>query len=342
VRPYHHSTTKRSPGRIWTVVLIGACLLAGGWAPARHVTQPATDAADSPQRFAILCSDYLDWYFRTHPVRATRLGIHRHDSTLPDVSREGIERRVAESRAWLQRLQTIDPARLDRAAGFDHRILDHAIRAELLELEEIHGWQHNPLIYSRLIADALATLVEDANTPLDQRLPSLVDRMDGIAQVIDAARENLEEVPALWADLAANGVRGTTVYIETDLGRQLHEQGLLQLDSDLRRRWERTRRRTVAQMTGFASWIETDLAASATGDFRLGPDLFERKLRYEEHVVLSADELRTINRDKIEQYQAWLVRVAAQLDPHGSPDVVMTRITQNHPDPDDLLEAGRR
>ena len=87
-------------------------------------------AGGEPRRFERLSRDYLDWYFRTHPVRATQLGIHRHDAQLPDMSRRAIEARSVESRRWLDRLHEIGGQELD--------LLTHAAADDLIVAVEPH------------------------------------------------------------------------------------------------------------------------------------------------------------------------------------------------------------
>ncbi len=65
-----------------------------------------TEAPDDPiERFA---AEYLQAFYAAHPVRTTKLGIHDHDSQLPDLSRAAIRRRVVELREWLAKLERID------------------------------------------------------------------------------------------------------------------------------------------------------------------------------------------------------------------------------------------
>ena len=291
--------------------------------------------------FAEFSRRYLDWYFAAHPVRATRLGVHDHDHALPTMDRRGIERLIAESHAWLTELQSIDPDRLESNASFDYRILDHAIRAELLELEEIEGWRHNPLLYNRAIADGVASLVERDFAPLVGRIENLIERLDALPGVIAAAKQNLEGVPRLWAELSARSSRATAAYLFVDVSISLREQGLERLDPALRKRWTHAQRRGAARLQQFAMWTSRDLTPRADGDFRLGRRLFERKLLYEEHLDLTADQLLEMNETAIADYQEWVVREAARLDPRVSADSVMMRIAEHHPEPEELIATAR-
>jgi hypothetical protein len=325
-------------------VLVVLAAHAGCGAPVRHATESTRPdrARDGRQRFVEFSGDFLQWYFAAHPVRATGLGIHDHDSDLPDMSRAGIELRSSEARDWLKKLEGIDRADLDLDASFDHRILDHAIRAELLDLEEIQSWKHNPMIYNRAIADGIASLVERDFASLDRRLEHLMERLDALPGVIDAARQNLNGVPKIWAELAARSARGTVLFLDGEVSAALVEQGLDDLDPLLRQRWSHSHARAVSRLERFAAWLQLELCPVADGDFRLGRDLFERKLLYEEHVSLAADELQGMNEAAILAYQEWVAREAARVDPKRAPAEIMGEVTNDYPSPQELISTARR
>jgi len=304
----------------------------------------ASDARrESPAAaFADFSREFLDWHFETHPVRATDLGVHQYDSRLPDMSRRGFQQRIEALGAWLERLARIDRERLDGDAHLDYRILEYAIRAELLELSEIRGWERNPLPYNRSVANGVASLIDREFAPLEQRLPDLISRLDQVSRITAAARHNLTDVPKLWAELALHGTQGTERYLDQDVPAALRAQGLDRLDREQIRRWERSRRRAVAHVRRFARWLEQDLIPRANGNFRLGRKLFERKLLYEEHIATSVNELRALNEAAIRDYQAWVVREAARIDSQGDPATVMRHITEDHPAPDELIPTARQ
>jgi uncharacterized protein (DUF885 family) len=292
--------------------------------------------------FADFGRDFLDWHFETHPVQATSLGVHEHDSRLPDMSRSGFDQRIEALGAWLERLARIDRERLDGDAHLDYRILEYAIRAELLELSEIRSWERNPLLYNRTVANGVASLIDREFAPLEQRLPDLIARLDQVSRITASARHNLTDVPKLWAELALRGTQGTERYLDRDVPAALRAQGLDRLERGQIRRWERSRRRVLTQMRRFARWLEQDLLPRANGNFRLGRELFERKLLYEEHIATTVDELRALNQTAIRDYQAWVVRETARIDSQGDPANVMRLLTEDHPAPDELIPTARQ
>jgi len=322
------------------VVLFVSCLGTAGAQPVPASTDPEiTDVAT--ERFNLLATGFLIDYYAAHPVRATRLGIHEYDGRLPDLSRGGVRRRTTDLKQWLEWLGSIERDSLSGDAFFDHRILEHAIRAELLELEEIRGWTRNPMDYNKALADGLASLVDRRFAPLETRLEALITRLGQFQRVIGAAKKNLEPVPSLWAEIGLRNTRGTLSYLRTDIPKVLREQGLNDLDPALMKRWERARQRGIKQLESFVEWLERDLLPRADGDFRLGRELLQRKLLYEEHVALTVEELSVMNERAIEQYRARVVQEAARIDPELAPQEIMAAIAGRHPTPEMLIETAR-
>jgi uncharacterized protein (DUF885 family) len=321
------------------VLAVGFLLVAAGLAgPSPFWAASATPSAE----YERVVREFLDWYYAANPVRATRLGIHDHDHRLPDLSREGVAGATAALRQWLERLDRIDRRALEGDAYHDHRILEYAIRAELLELEEVRGWQKNPGTYNAMVASGLASLAMRDFAPIEHRLESIMARARAVPGLLKAARANLREVPRLWAEEAVRNTRGTVAFLQADLPAALSAQRLASVDAGKRQAWDAVREATVREIEAFARWLERDLLPKAEGEFRLGTDLFERKLRYEEHVDLTAEQLRDMNERAIAEYQAWVRRVTAEVDRTRPPAEVMDEITRQHPTARELIPTARR
>ena len=322
------------------LLLASACTPRTGPGPAASASPMAPTPADAEYtRFA---REYLDGYYAAHPVRATNLGLHSYDARLPDLSAGAFQRRTVELRGWLARLERLDRPSLTGDAVFDVRILENALRAELLELEEVRDWQRNPMVYSSTLANGLSSLSQREFAPVEERVRSLMARMERIPAVVAAAKANLRDVPRLWAEQSVRDTRGTVGFLRGDLPKALEAQGLSKVDAALRQELSAALERTTAEVEGFAWWQETELLRNAKGDFRLGREHFERKLALEEHVALTAEQLRDINERAIQEYQAWVEREAARVDATKSPVEVMDALAHDHPSPEELIPLARK
>ncbi|MBW3552075.1 MAG: DUF885 domain-containing protein [Gemmatimonadetes bacterium] len=303
------------------------------------VTRPTPEQVQrTVQRFATMESAFLDWYYEAYPVRATRLGLHDGDGDLPSHDRAAIQRRIDDFLDWLRQLEAVPGELLEDDRRLDQRVLEFAVRSELLSLEEIRPWAKDPRHYTALIADGVASLAGRDYAPVAQRAAAMASRMRQALRLLEAARTNLRSPPRLWTELAIADTRGLIGYLRDDLPSALAAQGggaagvaaLAQPTADI-----------LAALEAHVSWLESDLLPRSTGDYRLGEYLFQRKLLYDEHVNLGVIELERLNEQKIAEYREWIARVAAEIDPARTPREIMDSITRIHPSPQELLPTAR-
>ncbi|HEX9188494.1 MAG TPA: DUF885 family protein, partial [Vicinamibacteria bacterium] len=219
--------------------------VAGGLLSLAARVGPAEAPQGATQRFHELTRTYLEDFAAFRPEVATEWGLHVHDAALPDLDAGAIGARVARVSATLARLEGIDRGAL-RGSGpapepeyFDHRLLEYALRDELVELRDVRTWQRNPVPYNTAIASGIAFLVDRSFAPLPRRLEALIARCEQVPRVVAAARENLSDVPELWARRGAEATRGTASFLKTDLPEVLQAQGLGDVESSLAARWRR-------------------------------------------------------------------------------------------------------
>ncbi|MFY1830782.1 DUF885 domain-containing protein [Myxococcus fulvus] len=328
--------------RVAVVLLASLCACASRPKEGRDASSLPTPSHAATTAYSHFIREYLDWFSAANPVRATRLGFHKHDAHLQDVSQVALDRKAEALRGWLTRLEQVNCSALSGDEAVDGVVLQNAIRAELLELEEERVWRRNPGAYVGLVSGGLSSLSSRDFAPLSERMMDMRSRMNDIPRVLEAAKANLQDVPRLWAEQAIRDARGTQVYLRVDLPRALEAQGADKLPPAERQDFDAARAEALKQMEAFTAWLEQDLLPRATGDFRLGRERFEKKLALEEHITLSADQLRDINERAIREYQAWVARETAKVDPTKSPAEVMAALVKDHPQAEELIPLARK
>lgn len=303
----------------------------------------SSDATRATERqFAELCTDYVAWHLADDPVRATGLGTHTFDTRWPRVDAEAIAARSDELRGWLARLDEIPREELSGDSYLDHRVLEYGLRAALLENDEVRGWAKNPNFYNQIAARGISSLADREFAPIAERVESIITRLTSVGTILDAGRQNLSDVPPTWVDLAIGNVAGTQRFFKSDLIKALESQGLDEIDSESRQRLDVAIQQAADQLQAFESWLRDDLRLRAQGDYRLGADLYRRKLLYEEHIDLSVDELKTINEQSIRDYKDWVAREARRIDENDSAEQIMDRITSLFPENEMLVPTAER
>jgi uncharacterized protein (DUF885 family) len=141
-------------------------------ASAQH---PTADGAG--QTFNTLSEQYFQQvYFKYAPTAGTSAGLHQYDALLEDYSAAEVQKQIAALHEWEKKVAAIDPSALDAEPAADRDILLNSIRAQLLQLEVIRGWEKNPDNYSTGVTSSIFTIMERPYAPVDVRLRAAVER----------------------------------------------------------------------------------------------------------------------------------------------------------------------
>jgi uncharacterized protein (DUF885 family) len=118
-----------------------------------------------------LFQKYLDEHFRQQPTDATRLGDHRFDGLLDDVSAAARERWLQFDRETLARLpQEVDYARLTRDGQIDFEIFQHELQTGIWLTENTHPFEEDPRTYGAYINDSVYQLLVQSTQPKETNI----------------------------------------------------------------------------------------------------------------------------------------------------------------------------
>src|SRR5205085_11593651 len=128
-----------SPGVLMKRLLLCLLLLPVADHAARAPAQPANP---EDARLAALFKEYLEAEFKARPLEATRLGDHRYDHLLDDLSPKA---RAASAGRWRKALQElsrrISYKRLSRAGQIDYEIFAHHLKRDLWLAENTRAFE---------------------------------------------------------------------------------------------------------------------------------------------------------------------------------------------------------
>ncbi len=241
------------------------------------------------QQFERLAARYIDEFPALSPVAATALGDHRFDGRLDEVSEKARAERRAFCRKYLEQLREIDPIQLSRANQVDHALLEQDLEGTLWRIDTLQEWAWNPLVYTELAGGAVYGLMAREFAPLPSRLNHVADRLEQFPRLLGQVRDTLDpaRVPKIHAETAVRQNRGVLSILDN-----LVEPHVGKLPEEQRERLERAMATARAAVREHQQWLETKLLPHARGDFRLGPQLFDRKLAFTLKSPLTRNEVR--------------------------------------------------
>jgi len=292
-------------------------------------------------RFNRTADSYLRGYYEFNPTEATALGLHEYDSKLESRSREAITAEVKRLRGALTELARINSNLLPPESRYDYMTLSSHARAQLLELEDIRMWQHDPNVYNRLAAQSIDNILKRNYAPIDQRLDAMVARDREIARLLNDARANLDNPPKIYTETAINQVRGSLDYFTRVVPQMIERAGGGRLNAARRAQIEASNQAVIASLNSFAEWLVRDLLPRSFGDFAIGEENYRRKLLYDEMVETPISQLIRDGERELRRTQEEMRELAEEVTPGRGVVFALQSIGRDHPSADGLVGDTR-
>lgn len=271
-----------------------------------------------------------DAYFKFNPTIGTSTGFHQYDIKLEDYSKASID-------AQIKALQSAEQEFSALAAHPDRDLILNYIRATLLDLREVRTWEKNPDIYSSGITNSIFVIMSRTFAPPADRLQSVIARERQFPAVFEAARANLKNPPRIYTEIAIEQLPGIISFFQSDVPKAFEQVKDPKLLAD----FHSSNAQAMDLLKQYQAFLKNDLLARSHGDFRLGAELYRKKLLYEEMVDLPLDRLRSIGMADLRRNQQAFKETAAKIDPTKTPQQILDEITRDHPTPDHLLQSFR-
>jgi len=271
-----------------------------------------------------------EYYFPFSPTTATSAGIHKYDEKLEDYSKADIAKRVAALKKFESEFEK-------RPASPDRDLVLNSIRAGLLELETVRGWERNPDNYSSGITNSAFVIMSRTFAPPEVRLKSLTARERLMPKVLAEARANLKNPPRMFTEIAIEQMPGNISFFQNDVPLAFKAV----TDHKLLADFQASNNAVIASLKEYEQWMKKDLLPRSQGDFRLGAATYAKKLEYEEMVDIPLDRLLAIGYDDLHANQKRFAETAARIDPSKTPQQILQEMEKDHPAGDKLLDAFR-
>jgi hypothetical protein len=218
--------------------------------------------------FVAAGQDMVSGLLRLRPEWATGLGEHGYDDRLNDLSDDGERQLRSFATRSRDALAAVDAASLTTSDAVDLEIGLVGLERILFDLD-LGEKQWNPL--SWLPGDALYPLLMRETMPAAHRLRALAGRLAQIPDRLALARSTLANPPLVHVQTALTQTDGTLLLVRDEVGR------LLTAEPSLRALVEPAQVAADLALVGFRTFL-AEQAESASGDPRLGPERFARRL----------------------------------------------------------------
>ncbi|MEW5924542.1 MAG: DUF885 family protein, partial [Candidatus Zixiibacteriota bacterium] len=233
-------------------------------------------------RFKQLANAYIEKLIEMNPDWATELGDHRYDDRLNDYSAAAMQAQMNLDLAYLDSLKILDPAKMNDTNQIDYAMLVEGIEAGIFDQDTIRAYEWAPGRYNP--GGAVYTLLINDFAPLADRLKSVKGRLQVIPGLLDQARTNLKNPPQIQTETAIIQIKGTINLIKNDL--------IAWLDSvpEMKIEIEPVQKEAITALESYAEWLEKELLPRSNGEFRIGEEMYRRKMHHRLKTDLTKEE----------------------------------------------------
>lgn len=226
-----------------------------------------------------------------------------------------IENLTPQSRAvWLEQTRqaaldlprTVNYSQLSRPAQIDYEILEHELKFDLWQADNLHPYEDDPRVYNGYINDSVYLLLTQSTLPPETNVANAIARMGLIPTVLTAARANLRNPSRTVTQTAIRQNLGAIEFYESDIFK--YTTGTRQLAA-----LKAASAALVPELRRYQTFLENDLLPRANGEWRLGPEKFARKFELELNAGVTSDQTLTDAEDELPRVQEEMFVIARQL-----------------------------
>jgi hypothetical protein len=245
----------------------------------------ADDSSPEDAKLTKFFSAYLSKYFQMEPMAATRLGEHRYDSKLDDLSADARAANLERDRQTLAALpKEVDYDKLSRAGQIDFEIFKNDLTRSVWLAENFKPFETDPRIYGDYLTESVYLLLAKSSRPKEENLQNVLARMVQIPQVVNVARETIGKAQRVKVETAIRQTKGAVGFYEQDIyllsGQPVGKGELAERAAPI-----------IKALRSYVEFLETQVLPRSTEEWRIGRQKFERKLELELESGITALEL---------------------------------------------------
>ncbi|MNS34153.1 hypothetical protein D3C72_662760 [compost metagenome] len=288
----------------------------------------------SQSAFADLANRYFEASFRRSPTWATALGRHDLDDRLEDYSLAAAAEEADELRAFHAQF-SVETEGLSPAEAADRTWLLASIDGRLQELEVFRPLETDPDRYSSGLTHAAFSLINRDFAPATVRLKALLARMRAMPAVLELARVQLKNPPAVATEIALDQLAGNRSFFTDTVAAAFDEVE----NPDLLRALRHSCAVLDDALARYGQFLEDDLLPRSTGEFAIGATEYARKLRADELIDVPLEKLLAIGEADLAANQAAMEAACREIDPDATTAEVLARLGATHVAKEELLET---
>ncbi len=214
-------------------------------------------------------------------------------------------------------------------------MLLHVFDAATLGIDVIRQYTKNPDMYSGGITNSAYVIMRRPFAPAVERLASLVERETQMPGRLAQARENLQNPPRIYTEIALEQIDGNISFFKSDVPAAFKEV----TDAALKASFKRSNDGVIAALIDYKTFLRNDLLPKSTGWDAFGEETYHKALAANEMIDLPTSRLLEIAEKDRQANETAFQETAKKINSSKGADAVLALLQQDHPAPSALLKT---
>jgi uncharacterized protein (DUF885 family) len=232
---------------------------------------------------------FIDELWALSPTWALYSGKHVNDGYLDIPNQASRDKTLQFVKQQQAALAQFDPQLLSANELIDYKLLSNLVESMQWEITRFKGWQWDPSNYN--VAGGFAQIINEDFAPLDERLGSVIARLENVPAYYEAARQNISEPTLEHTQLAIMQNKGAFSVLSAELAQQVTDSGLSAEQKALFTQRFDAATAAIKQHIEWLTALETKLTENGGRDFRIGETLYEEKFAFDIQSGMTAKQL---------------------------------------------------
>ncbi len=232
---------------------------------------------------------FIDDLWQLSPTWALYNGKHVNDGYLEVPDQGSRQKTLVFIDKHLQGLSQFKTSSLSANQMIDHALIENLLKKMQWEIKVFKSWQWQPSKYN--VAGGFAQIINEDFAPLDQRLASVIERLQNVPAYYQAARTNIENPTLEHTQLAIMQNKGAFSVLSEDLKQQVSQSGLSdELKKTFNSRFDLAIK-AIEQHIVWLTNLEESLQENGAKSFRIGEEFYEQKFAFDIQAGMSGKAL---------------------------------------------------
>ncbi|MCL1068558.1 DUF885 domain-containing protein [Shewanella olleyana] len=270
-------------------VVIGLGALAG--CNSATIQKETAEAAEQQvkQNFSHFSDQFINDLWQWSPTWALYSGKHVNDGYLEVPNDAARAKTLAFVNTQQAKLAKFDKSTLTTNDLIDYELISNLLASIKWQQERFKAWQWNPSQYN--VAGGFAQIINEDFAPLDERLKSVVARLENVPAYYQAAQANIDNPTIEHTQLAIMQNQGAFSVLSDELAEKVNASGLSESDKTLFTQRFELAKSAVNQHIEWLTELEAKLEKEGARSFRIGEELYEEKFALDIQAGMSGKAL---------------------------------------------------